>query len=98
MTSLPSARRAILQRICNTELRYCTAAYSIIRTVPIGQASEWPLLCMEAVFHILDGARRAYYVTDGNKLIALHFVDELRFSNRYKSTWCILRFRWDFNL
>jgi len=39
---------------------------------------------MEAVLHILDGACSAYYVTDGNKLIALHFVNELRFGNRYK--------------
>jgi len=98
MTSLPSARRAILQRICNTELWYCAAAHSIIRAVPTGQASGWPLLRMEAVLHILDGACRAYYVTDGNKLIALHFVDELRFGNRYKQTGCTLRFRWDFNL
>jgi len=52
--------------------------------VPIGQAREWPLLRMEAVLHILDGACSAYYVTDGNKLIALHFVNELRFGNRYK--------------
>jgi hypothetical protein len=77
---------------------YCTAVHSIIRTVPIGQAREWPLLRMNSVRHILDGAYRAYYVTDWNKLIALQFVDELRFGNRHKQTGYIRRYRWDYNL
>jgi hypothetical protein len=96
MTSLPFARQAILQRICNTELLRCSLlnyTYCANRT---GERMTTSMLGSCTPY--LDGVCMSGYVTDGNKLIALHFVDELRIGTKYKQTGCILRFRRDFNL